>query len=204
MRTVRHATTEIRGSFSSHTSKGIILPAADCRVADMSTVPPPSRNVRIAAYASALSAVIGSIPLHLVWALGIPLFADEERFRTWYDGSTAAYLHTLNALALLPAVLAVALVRPWGLTFPRWVPLGAGRRVPRLLLIIPGYAVSVLLALYATYAAVLAVVLFDEPEAIFSPWTVVYGVPQFTVWALGLILATRSYAARTGRTHQRD
>jgi hypothetical protein len=44
---------------------------------------------------------------------------------------------------------------------------------------------------------VLAIVVFDEPEAIFSPWTIVYGVPQFTVWALGLFLATRSYSART-------
>ena len=172
-------------------------PAADRCIADASAVPSPSRNVRIAAYASALSAVIGFIPLHLVWALGIPLLADEERFRTWYDGGAAAYLHTLNVLALLPAILAVALVRPWGLVFPRWVPFWAGRRVPRLLPIIAGYAVSVLLALYATYAVVLAFVLFDEPEAIFSPWTIVYGVPQFTVWALGLFLATRSYAART-------
>ena len=60
-----------------------------------------------------------------------------------------------------------------------------------------GLLMAVLLVLYATYALVLGLVLFDEPEAIFSPWTVVYGVPQFTVWALGLFLATRSYAART-------
>jgi hypothetical protein len=59
-------------------------PAAVRSVADVSEVPPPDRRARVAAYASALSAVIGFVPLHMVWALGIPLFADKQRFATWY------------------------------------------------------------------------------------------------------------------------
>jgi hypothetical protein len=169
-----------------------VIPATD-----LADVPPPSRNTRTAAYASAFSAVVGFVPLHLVWAVGIPLFADDERFDRWYDGGAAVYLYTLCVMAVLPAVLAVAMVRPWGLTFPRWVPFLAGQRVPRLLPIIPGYAVCAFLTLYLLYAVVLTVAQFDAAEAIFSPWTGVYGIVQFSVWALGLFLATRSYAART-------
>jgi hypothetical protein len=165
--------------------------------AEAPEVPPPSRGALTAAYASFLSAVAGFIPLHLVWALGIPLFADDERFAAWYDEGAALYLFSLLLLALLPAVLAVALVRPWGLVFPRWVPVVAGRRVPRLLPIVPGYAVTVLLTLYLLYAVVVTVVTFDDPAAVFSPWTAVYGVAQFAVWAAGLFVATRSYAHRT-------
>lgn len=165
--------------------------------ADVAEVPPPSRRAKVAAYASALSAVLGFLPLHLVWAFGIPLFADKQRFATWYDTGGGPYLFALNAQAVLPAILAVALVRPWGLVFPRWVALFAGRRVPRLLPIVPGYVVSVFLLLFTLYATVLLFVQINAPNKIFSPWIIAYAVPQFLVWSIGLYIATRSYAART-------
>jgi len=165
--------------------------------ADVAEVPPPSRRAKVAAYASALSAVLGFVPLHLVWAFGIPLFADKDRFATWYDTGGDSYLFFLNAVAVLPAILAVALVRPWGLIFPRWVPLLAGRRVPRLLLLAPGYGLSVFLMLFTLYASVLIWFQLNDPRVIFSPWIIAYAVPQFLVWSIGLYLATRSYAART-------
>ncbi|MGC4746848.1 hypothetical protein ACLQ28_14465 [Micromonospora sp. DT201] len=163
----------------------------------VSRVPPPSRIARIAAYASAAAAVIGFIPLHLVWAFKVPLFANEAMFEDWYADGGGLYLFALCILAALPAVMSLALVRPWGLVFPRWVPMVAGRRVPRRLLVIPGYTVPALLLLYSLYAVVVTIVEFDSPEAIFSPWTAVYGLIQFIPWWLGLFLATRSYAART-------
>ncbi|MFD8784576.1 hypothetical protein [Kitasatospora sp. NPDC059599] len=39
---------------------------------------------------SALSATAGFIPLHAVWALGVPLWADEAKFRDWYAGGGQA------------------------------------------------------------------------------------------------------------------
>jgi hypothetical protein len=168
-------------------------------VIDRPETPPPSRHAVAAARIAALAATAGFMPLHVVWAAGVPLFADEQRFAVWHADGGGAYLWTLNALALLPAVLAFALISRWGLEFPRRVPWLAGRRVPRLLLIVPGYALVVALTGYTILAVVLSVIQWDSPEAIFSPWTGVYGVAHFAVWIIALAVATRSYATRTGR-----
>ncbi|MEU1686695.1 hypothetical protein [Micromonospora sp. NPDC005707] len=40
-------------------------------------------------------------------------------------------------------------------------------------------------------------------DGIFSPWIVVYGIPQFLVWSIGLFLAAWSYRARTRDHGQR-
>jgi hypothetical protein len=159
----------------------------------------PSRTAELAAYAAAAAATAGFMPLHLIWAFGIPLFADPDRFAAWYADGGGTYLLTLNALAILPAILAFALVRPWGMRFPRWTPFWRGRRVPRALLLVPGYGLAGLLGAYTLFAAVLTVVQWGHPDAIFSPWTGVYGIPQFTVWVVGLAVATASYARRTAR-----
>ncbi|SHN47173.1 hypothetical protein [Cryptosporangium aurantiacum] len=160
--------------------------------------PPPRYAVR-AAYAAAAAATIGFIPLHAIWALGIPLFADPELFRPWYEDGGAVYLLTLNLLALLPAVLAIALVRPWGLVFPRWVPAFSGRQVPRILLIAPGVALSVALFAYTVFAAVLMPLQWNNPDAIFDARTGIYGIGQFLIWVGGLAIATHSYTRRTRR-----
>ncbi|GAA2894163.1 hypothetical protein Acy02nite_55460 [Actinoplanes cyaneus] len=160
-------------------------------------VPPPSRRAVLAGWVAALAATVGFMPLHVAWAAGIPLFADRERFEVWHADGGGTYLWTLNALALLPAVLAFALIRPWGLVLPRWVPGLAGRRVPRLLLIVPGYGLVVALSAYTVFALVLTFVQWGAPEAIFSPWTGVYGIPHFIVWVVALAVATHSYSRRT-------
>ncbi|MEU4423307.1 hypothetical protein AB0F81_21990 [Actinoplanes sp. NPDC024001] len=160
-------------------------------------VPPPSRTAVGAAYTAAAAATAGFIPLHLICALGVPLFADPDRFAAWHADGGGIYLLTLNLLAILPAILALALVRPWGLRFPDWVPVWRGEAVPRVLLLVPGYGLAVVLAGYTVFAAVLAVVQWDDPAAIFSPWTGLWGIPHFILWAGGLTIATRSYARRT-------
>jgi hypothetical protein len=158
--------------------------------------PPPSRRVALAGRVAALSATVGFMPLHAVWAAGIPLFADAEPFRSWHADGGGLYLWALTALAVLPAVHARALIRPWGTVFPDWTPW-PGQRVPRMLLIVPGHALVVALGGYTLLAAVLTVAQWDAPEAIFSPWTGVYGIAQFAIWVPALAVATRSYARRT-------
>ncbi|EXG80618.1 hypothetical protein [Cryptosporangium arvum] len=165
--------------------------------AEAATVPPPSTRAVVAAYVAAAAATVGFIPLHAIWALGIPLFADPDLFRPWYEDGGGTYLLTLNLLALLPAVLALALVRPWGLCFPRWVPIVRRRGVPRMLLIVPGAGLSAALLAYTLFAAALMPFQWNDPAAIFDPRTGVYGVIQFSVWITGLAIATRSYARRT-------
>ncbi|MGK4585319.1 hypothetical protein [Kitasatospora sp. HPMI-4] len=163
-------------------------------------VPPPSRRALRAAYASALSATVGFIPLHSVWALGTPLWADGSKFRTWYAGGGGPYLFVLCGMAAMAGVLALSMVRPWGLVFPRWVPLVAGRRVPPRTLASTAFTVAAFLLLYTVWAAVLTAVQWNEP-GIFSRWIVVYGIPQFLVWGIGLLIAARSYRRRTITQH---
>jgi len=164
-----------------------------------SHVPPPSRAAVRAAYAAFAAATVGFQPLHLTWALGIPLFADRDRFAVWYADGGRAYLIVLCLLAVLPAILALALVRPWGLRFPNWTPIWRGRPVPRLVLLVPGYGLALVLGAYTVFAAVLALTQWSAQDAVFSPWTGVWGIPQFAVWVYGLAVATRSYDRRTGR-----
>ncbi|WP_457027986.1 hypothetical protein [Kitasatospora sp. P5_F3] len=161
-------------------------------------VPPPPRWAVRAAYASALSATLGFVPLHTVWAVGVPLWADADRFRDWYAEGGGPYLFVLDGMAALAGLLAVGLVRPWGLVFPRRVPLLAGRQVPRRTLAVTAFAVAAVLLLYTAFAAVVLATRFDKP-GIFSPWIVVYGIPQFLVWGIGLLAAARSYRARAAR-----
>ncbi|MFK8843887.1 hypothetical protein [Streptomyces sp. Ac-502] len=162
----------------------------------LAEIPPPPRWAVRAAYASALSATVGFIPIHAIWALGIPLWADERKFRDWYAAGGGPYLLVLSGLALLAGILALSLVRPWGLTFPKWTMFLAGRRVPRRTLAGTAFAVSASLLLYTVWAAAQTVEDFDE-DGVFSPWVVVYGIPQFLVWGIGLFIAAHSYRHRT-------
>jgi len=78
------------------------------------------------------------------WALGIPVGITEEFLREgqsiglWWAGAALA------TLAVGGALLTLGLIRPWGETFPRWIPIVGGRRVPPRLAIIPASLVSVL------------------------------------------------------------
>ncbi|GAA3381478.1 hypothetical protein GCM10020367_72880 [Streptomyces sannanensis] len=163
-------------------------------------IPLPSRRAVRAAYASAISATVGFIPLHAVWALGIPLWADEDKFRDWYAVGGGPYLFVLSGMAAMAGVLALSLVRPWGLVFPKWVPVVAGRRVPPRSLAATAFTVAAFLLLYTAWAAVLTVLQWNEP-GIFSRWIVAYGIPQFLVWGIGLLVAAQSYRSRTTPQH---
>jgi hypothetical protein len=58
----------------------------------------------------------------------------------------------------------------------------------------------VFLLLYTVWAAVLTVRQWNEP-GVFSRWIVVYGIPQFLVWGIGLLAAAQSYRRRTTSRH---
>jgi hypothetical protein len=126
-----------------------------------------------------------------------PYLQISQRFHAWHQNDGGTDLFLLNLLALFPAALALALARPWGLAFPRRVPVLAGRRIPRLLLIVPAFAFAVFLLAYAAFAAVVLPPQWNDPAAIVNPWIVVLGLAQFPIWAIGLIIATLSYARRT-------
>lgn len=171
-------------------------------MSDVVDCPPPTRKAVVAAYTACVSAIIGFIPLHLVWALGWPLWTYEDRFKDWYDGGGGSYLMVLNGLAVLAGVFALSLVRPWGVVFPRWVPALAGRRVPRRLMVALAAVVSVFLFLYTLWAAYYIAFIgpdVEESKKIFSPWIVAFGIPQFLVWSLSLMAAGWYYYRRTAQ-----
>jgi vacuolar-type H+-ATPase subunit I/STV1 len=137
------------------------------------------------------------IPLHLVWALGIPRWAGVQRLHAWHQGGGGTYLFMLILLALFPGALALALAHPWESVFPRWLPVVAGRAVPRLLLIVPAVALAVFLLAYAVFATIVLPQQWNDPGVFFSSWIVAFGLAQFPIWAIGLLVATRAYARRT-------
>ncbi|MGW2918848.1 hypothetical protein ACWDBF_13415 [Streptomyces angustmyceticus] len=56
------------------------------------------------------------------------------------------------------------------------------------------------LLLYTVWAAAQTVGDFSD-DGVFIPWIVVYGIPQFLVWGIGLALAAHSYRRRTSPGH---
>ncbi|WP_314246164.1 hypothetical protein [Streptomyces sp. DSM 40907] len=131
--------------------------------------------------------------------MGVPVWAYEERFDDWYADGGGPYLMLLCVLALLGSALAVALVRPCGHHFPRWVPVSAGRPVPRKLVLWPAVAGSVLLTLYSLWGTALALyfVFADRDDLVFDAWAGVGTMAVILAWAAGLVPATWSYRVRT-------
>ncbi|MEU5564933.1 hypothetical protein [Micromonospora musae] len=162
--------------------------------------------------------VLGFIPLHVPWILGIPLFANPGPFEEWYHGrgpgvgdhpvegflgmpAGAFYLGVLCILAALGGVLALGLISDWGLTFPRWIPLLRGRRVPPWLPLTPTVLGS---ALMIGYSLTLPTQLLEQldkagPQDIFTTSGVLVGLPLLVAWEIALPVAGWSYYRRTRR-----
>ena len=85
---------------------------------------------------------------HGLWALGVPFgIAADTLTEAAHDISTPMGL----AIAVVPGLaglLTLGLAQRWGQVFPRWLPYLAGRRVPRLLALIPACLVAVALTFY--------------------------------------------------------
>ncbi|MEU7576425.1 hypothetical protein AB0B50_02305 [Streptomyces sp. NPDC041068] len=109
--------------------------------------------------------------------------------------------------ALLGIFLLVGLMYRWGQVFPRWTLFLSGRRVPRLLPLIPAWLTGGALAAYGTvllvYAPLGALGVMDriEPSGVFTTsagmtWMVAFGGLSFGGLGGALLVAARSYATR--------
>lgn len=116
----------------------------------------------------------------------------------------------VTVLAALAAIfLLFGLMYPWGQVFPRWTLILSGRRVPRLLPLLPAWLTAFGLSLYGVFLLVVFVPLtalgvFPEmkPTGAFTTssgllWMAAFGGMAFTGLGFGLALAARSYAERT-------
>ncbi|GIJ66731.1 hypothetical protein Voc01_016480 [Virgisporangium ochraceum] len=129
------------------------------------------------------------------WALGIPVGFSAEQLRAmdrempgiWWGGAA------MGTLAVLGSVLTVGLVRPWGETFPRWIPLLRGRRVPVPVAVVPAMVVAM---------AVTSAGLMFTRHVIADPSSINLGINGPAVlWPLwGPALAVAALAYRRRRT----
>ncbi|MGV9776651.1 hypothetical protein [Streptosporangium sp. NPDC003464] len=169
-----------------------------------------SVRVRVAVYAG----MCGLLPWAItktVWTLGGDALGVTAR--QWRE-SSAGGSGLVRALAsvgvdftVLAAMLAwflmLGLMYPWGQVFPRWTLPLSGRRVPRLLPLIPAWLTGVTLALYGTALTVTGAVLLAGGNGLssgggtVSPWMIEFGGLAFAGLGIGLLVAARSYAART-------
>ncbi|GCD94814.1 hypothetical protein [Embleya hyalina] len=132
--------------------------------------------------------------------------ADDSRaVRALADvGIDATVLAACVALFLIAGLL-----YPWGQRFPHPLPWLGGRRVPRLLPLVPAALTAFGLALYgvllSAYAplAALDVLPAPEPDPLIGGtrsgtlWLVAFGGAAFGGLGFALAVAARSYAART-------
>ncbi|MFD9409745.1 hypothetical protein ACFWBN_22390 [Streptomyces sp. NPDC059989] len=115
----------------------------------------------------------------------------------------------VTVLAAMTAIfLLLGLLYPWGQAFPRWTLILSGRRVPRLLPLLPAWLSSVGLSVYGVFLLIYAslsatgVVPKPKPSGAFTTgsgitWMIAFGGLAFAGLGFGLIAAARSYSART-------
>ncbi|MFC7531995.1 hypothetical protein [Actinoplanes sp. GCM10030250] len=99
-------------------------------------------------------------------------------------------------LLLAGILLPLALVHGWGRIWPRWVPLLAGRTIPRLLLLIPGLGLGVGIVAYFGMGMVQ---LASGSVSQFSDTFLLVAMSAYCVLGLGLIVASSDYHLATRR-----
>ncbi|MFI7649477.1 hypothetical protein ACIBTZ_25855 [Micromonospora sp. NPDC049460] len=105
---------------------------------------------------------------------------------------------------LAGVLLPLALAHSWGVVWPGWVPLLAGRRIPRLLLLVPAALFSVGLVCY--FGVGLAQLTVETVTGTFDPGDGRYPLaffwvaePAYWLWGWGLGVAAVGYHLRTRR-----
>ncbi|AQW46764.1 hypothetical protein ACIQPP_08900 [Streptomyces violaceusniger] len=174
-----------------------------------------SRRTRIQVYLL----MCGLLPwavVKTIWTLGgDALSVTAEKWREENAGGSGVAKALVSVgidvtvLAALAGIfLLLGLMYPWVQVFPRWTLLLTGRRVPRLLPLLPAWLSAIGLSVYGVvlviYAPLSAADVLPRiaPDGAFTSsagitWMVLFGGPAFGGLGFGLIAAARSYAART-------
>jgi hypothetical protein len=175
-----------------------------------------SRRIRVAVYLL-MCGILPWAGVKTVWllggdALGVTARAWRREVEAGAKGAAKA-LATVGVdvtvlAALLGVFLMLGLLHRWGLIFPRWTLLLSGRRVPRLLPLIPAWLTAASLSVYGIALLVIAplsvvgVLPGFEPVSPFTTrdgltWMIEFGGLAFTGLGVGLIVAAWSYGRRT-------
>ncbi|MHA4949497.1 hypothetical protein ACX27O_19445 [Micromonospora sp. SD19] len=97
-------------------------------------------------------------------------------------------------LVLAGVLLPLALVHHWGEVWPGWVPLVAGRVIPRPLLLVPGFGLGA--GIVAYFGMGMAQVISGSPSE-FSDAFLWVAISAYLVMGLGLVVASTDYHLRT-------
>lgn len=83
-------------------------------------------------------AVLPSGLWRMAMAVGIPVGFSGRLAQDWRPGlETSSYITLLTLVTETLAFLTIGLVRPWGETMPRWIPVLGGRRIPVWAAVVP-------------------------------------------------------------------
>ncbi|MGZ9935551.1 hypothetical protein ACXNSR_37385 [Streptomyces sp. NC-S4] len=174
------------------------------------------RRTRIAVYLL----MCGLLPwagAKTIWTLGGNTLgvAGDDWQRTTSVGASGPSKATASAgidvtvlAAMVGIFLLLGLLYVWGQVFPRWTLFLSGRRVPRLLPLIPAWLTGVPLAMYGAAILIMVPLMAAgvlpkiKPSPPFTTssgitWFAEFGGLAFGGLGVGLIVAARSYAART-------
>ncbi|MEU9047809.1 MULTISPECIES: hypothetical protein [unclassified Kitasatospora] len=152
-----------------------------------------------------------------IWTLGgnvLGVAGDDWNRTTTAEASgpakaTASAGIDVTVLAAMVGIfLLLGLLYVWGQVFPRWTLFLSGRRVPRLLPLIPAWLTGIPLAMYGVILNVMAPLMAVgvlpklKPSPPFTSssgiiWFGEFGGLAFGGLGIGLLVAARSYSART-------
>lgn len=170
---------------------------------------PVPRWVTRVAVATALTPLLSSLwrlPLMFGFHMGMDAeFMDSMMAHPFWQ--RAGYLLTLGVLSETAAMLTLGLVRPWGETWPRWLPVVGGRRIPPAAAIVPATTGAVAV----TCLFIPVMVAWPQNVSEVNGWTVLMTTcyAPLVLWGPLLFVVTGAYAwrrrpaRRTGRVTAR-
>jgi len=146
------------------------------------------------------AAVLPPLPA-TIWRLAMSLHLPVgwNREIPWF---APLYALALGLLSEGLALLTLGFVHPWGVIFPRWLPLVGGHRVPPVVAIGPALAASAFLTLMAWDFTVGGRPFGGEAEP--SPPAMVATYLPLLAWGPLLALATLGYWLRIRRLRRLD
>ncbi|MFF0372076.1 hypothetical protein [Micromonospora sp. NPDC005087] len=162
---------------------------------------PVPRWTRLWAYAAVALPVVGWAVPHALWVLGVPFGISERELNDIHLNLSTPTGVAITLVPPLAGLLVLGLVQPWGQQFPHWVPGLHGRRVPRLLAVIPAGVVALALVTYG----VLSVAVFVGQllagdlrwSDVWEGWAVATTLLVFLGWGVSLGVTTTGYALAT-------
>ncbi len=134
------------------------------------------------------------------WALGIPLGIDEDLFQQQQAVGLWAIGAALASLAVAGGLLTLGLAKPWGETFPGWIPLIGGRPVPITLVVVPASLAAVLVTntglMFWRMALTGGFPVGDIDLTLQDDWAALAPELLWPAWGLALGVATTAYSIR--------